>query len=120
MLRAAADFPRWLIYVCRSGSEELLIPRQPDDGRVDYESDCAPEPQYSQSQSEPGRFNQNNFLGFQIADVKTGKVLQTVEVKGFSLCERWFGTPRPRVPHACPTHGIALTNDETEVGLPTG
>jgi len=64
--------------------------------------------------------NQNNFLGFQIADVKTGKVLHTVEVQGFPWRERWFATPRPRIPHACPSHGIALTNDETEVWLADG
>jgi DNA-binding beta-propeller fold protein YncE len=64
--------------------------------------------------------NQNNFLGFQIADVKTGKVLHTVEVQGFPWRERWFATPRPRIPHGCPSHGIALTNDETEVWLADG
>ena len=56
--------------------------------------------------------NQNNFLGFQIADVKTGKVLHTVEVTGFPWREKWNATPRPRIPHGCPSHGIALTNDE--------
>jgi DNA-binding beta-propeller fold protein YncE len=64
--------------------------------------------------------NQNNFLGFQIAGVKTGTVLHTVEVQGFPWRERWFAVPRPRIPHACPSHGIALTNDETEVWLADG
>jgi DNA-binding beta-propeller fold protein YncE len=64
--------------------------------------------------------NQNNFLGFQIADVATGKVLHTVEVQGFPWRDRWFGTPRPRIPHGCPSHGIALTNDEREVWLADG
>jgi DNA-binding beta-propeller fold protein YncE len=64
--------------------------------------------------------NQNNFLGFQIADVTTGKVLHTVEVQGFPWRERWFATPRPRIPHGCPSHGIALTNDEKEVWLADG
>ena len=64
--------------------------------------------------------NQNNFLGFQIADVKTGKVLQTVEVQGFPWRDRWFATPRPRIPHGCPSHGIALTNDEKEIWLADG
>lgn len=64
--------------------------------------------------------NQNNFLGFQIADVGTGKVLHTVEVQGFPWRERWFGTPRPRIPHGCPSHGIALTSDEREVWLADG
>jgi DNA-binding beta-propeller fold protein YncE len=64
--------------------------------------------------------NQNNFLGFQIADVKTGKVLHTVEVRGYPWRERWNATPRPRIPHGCPSHGIALTNDEREVWLADG
>jgi DNA-binding beta-propeller fold protein YncE len=64
--------------------------------------------------------NQNNFLGFQIADVKSGKVLHTVEVQGYPWRERWTATPRPRIPHGCPSHGIALTNDEKEVWLADG
>jgi DNA-binding beta-propeller fold protein YncE len=64
--------------------------------------------------------NQNNFLGFQIADVATGKVLHTVEVTGFPWREKWNATPRPRIPHGCPSHGIALTHDEREVWLSDG
>ena len=64
--------------------------------------------------------NQNNFLGFQIADVKSGKVTQTVEVEGYPWRERWNATPRPRIPHGCPSHGIALVNNETEVWLADG
>src|SRR6185436_5661286 len=64
--------------------------------------------------------NQNNLLGFQIADVKTGQVLHTVEVMGFPWRERWSATPRPRIPHGCPSHGIALTNDEKEVWVVDG
>lgn len=64
--------------------------------------------------------NQNNLLGFQIADVATGKVIHTVEVQGFPWRERWFATPRPKIPHNCPSHGIALTNDEKEVWLADG
>jgi len=64
--------------------------------------------------------NQNNLLGFQIADVKTGQVLHTVEVQGFPWREKWNATPRPRIPHGCPSHGIALTNDEKELWLADG
>jgi DNA-binding beta-propeller fold protein YncE len=64
--------------------------------------------------------NQDNFLGFQIADVATGKVIQSVEVQGFPWRELWFATPRPRIPHGCPSHGIALTNDERELWLADG
>ena len=64
--------------------------------------------------------NLNNLLGFVIADVKTGKLLQTVEVQGFGWPENWNVTPRPRIPHGCPSHGIALVNDEKEVWLSDG
>ena len=64
--------------------------------------------------------NQNNFLGFQIADVATGKVIHTVEVQGFPWRERSFVTPPRLIAHDCPSHGIALTNDEKEVWLADG
>mgnify|MGYP003336437655 CR=1 FL=1 len=53
-------------------------------------------------------------------DVKTGEILHKVEVQGFGWPESWNVTPRPRVPHGCPSHGIALTNDEKEVWLCDG
>jgi DNA-binding beta-propeller fold protein YncE len=64
--------------------------------------------------------NLNNLLGFVIADVKTGQILHRVEVKGFGFEEKWNITPRPRVPHSCPSHGIALVNDEKEVWVSDG
>ena len=64
--------------------------------------------------------NQNNLLGFVIADVKTGKILHTVEVTGFGWPENWNVTPRPRIPHGCPSHGIALVSGEKEVWLSDG
>jgi DNA-binding beta-propeller fold protein YncE len=64
--------------------------------------------------------NTNNLLGFEIADVKTGKMLQHVEVQGFGWPEKWNVTPRLRIPHGCPSHGIALTNDEKEIWLSDG
>ena len=64
--------------------------------------------------------NTNNLLGFVIADVATGKIEQKVEVQGFGWPEKWNVTPRPRIPHGCPSHGIALTNDESEVWLADG
>lgn len=58
--------------------------------------------------------NVNDLLGFQIADVKTGKVLHTVEVKG-------YGWARDRLAgHGCPSHGIALSPDEREVWVTDG
>jgi sugar lactone lactonase YvrE len=64
--------------------------------------------------------NLNNLLGFVIADVKTGKILHTVEVQGFGWPENWNVTPRPRIPHGCPSHGIALVDDEKEIWLSDG
>jgi DNA-binding beta-propeller fold protein YncE len=45
-------------------------------------------------------------LGFQVSDIKTGQVLYTVHIKGFS----WNG----RGPSA-PSHGISLSPDEKEL-----
>ena len=64
--------------------------------------------------------NLNNLLGFVIADVKTGEIEQKIEVTGFGWPEKWNITPRPRIPHGCPSHGIALTNDEREVWVADG
>lgn len=64
--------------------------------------------------------NINNLLGFVIADVKSGRILHQVEVQGFGWPEKWNVTPRPRIPHGCPSHGIALTNDERELWLVDG
>ena len=64
--------------------------------------------------------NLNNLLGFVIVDVKSGKIIQKVEVQGYGWPEKWNVTPRPRVPHNCPSHGIALTNDEKELWLDDG
>ena len=64
--------------------------------------------------------NTNNLLGFVIADVATGKIETKVEVTGFGWPDKWNVTPRPRIPHACPSHGIALLNEESEVWLCDG
>ena len=64
--------------------------------------------------------NTNNLLGFVIADVKSGQIIHKVEVQGFGWPEKWTVTPRPRIPHGCPSHGIALTNDEKELWLVDG
>jgi DNA-binding beta-propeller fold protein YncE len=64
--------------------------------------------------------NNNNFLGFLIADVATGKVIKTVEVTSVDWKSKWNADPRPHVPHGCPSHGIALTPDEKEIWLADG
>lgn len=51
--------------------------------------------------------NVNGLLGFEIGDLKTGKMLHRVEVEGFKQ-----GTVKR---HGCPSHGIGLTPDEKEV-----
>ena len=56
--------------------------------------------------------NVNRLLGFEIGDLKTGKRIHRVEVKGFA--------PGPVKRHGCPSHGIALTPDETEVWVTDG
>ena len=53
--------------------------------------------------------NINDLLGFEVADLRTGKVLHRVTVEG---------VPTENSPvHGMPSHGIALTQDETEVWL---
>ena len=64
--------------------------------------------------------NINNLLGYVVADVKTGEIVQKVEVTGFGWPDKWNSSPRPRIPHGCPSHGIALTNDEREVWVVDG
>jgi hypothetical protein len=56
--------------------------------------------------------NVNGLLGFEIGDLKTGKVLHRVEVKGFKK--------GPVKRHGCPSHGIGLTPDEKEIWLCDG
>jgi DNA-binding beta-propeller fold protein YncE len=56
--------------------------------------------------------NVNDLLGFEVGDMKTGKVLQHVEVKGYEKGE----VKR----HGCPSHGIALSPDEKELWLSDG
>ena len=56
--------------------------------------------------------NVNDLLGFEIGDLRTGKVLQRVEVTGYEK--------GPVKRHGCPSHGIALTPDEKEVWVADG
>ena len=51
--------------------------------------------------------NVNELLGFEIGDLKSGKLLHRVEVQGFK--------PGPVKRHGCPSHGVGLTPDEKEV-----
>lgn len=51
--------------------------------------------------------NVNGLLGFEIGDLKTGKMLHRVEVAGFEK--------GPTKRHGCPSHGVGLTPDEKEL-----
>jgi hypothetical protein len=53
--------------------------------------------------------NVNDLLGFEIGDLKTGKMLHRIEVTGFQKA--------PTKRHGCPSHGIGLTPDEREIWL---
>jgi DNA-binding beta-propeller fold protein YncE len=51
--------------------------------------------------------NVNELLGFEVGDLREGKRLHRVEVAGFSK--------GPIKRHGCPSHGIGLTPDESEL-----
>jgi hypothetical protein len=56
--------------------------------------------------------NVNDLLGFEIGDLRTGKMLRRVEVPGFKA--------GPVKRHGCPSHGIGLTPNEKELWLCDG
>ena len=56
--------------------------------------------------------NVNELLGFEVGDLKTGKKLYRVEVAGFEQ--------GPVKRHGCPSHGIAMTPDESEIWVTDG
>jgi DNA-binding beta-propeller fold protein YncE len=53
--------------------------------------------------------NINDFLGFEIADLKTGAILHHVAVPGV--------TAGKSPTHGIPSHGIAMTQDESEIWI---
>lgn len=53
--------------------------------------------------------NVNELLGFEIGDLRTGKMLHRIEVSGF--------IKGPVKRHGCPSHGVGLTPNETEIWL---
>ncbi len=56
--------------------------------------------------------NVNGLLGFEVGDLRTGKMLHRVEVEGYK--------PGPVKRHGCPSHGIAMTPDEAEIWVVDG
>src|SRR5687768_4217263 len=53
--------------------------------------------------------NVNELLGFEVGDLVSGKALHRVEVEGFKK--------GPVKRHGCPSHGVGLTPDESELWL---
>ena len=51
--------------------------------------------------------NVNGLLGFEVGDLRSGRLLHRVEVQGFKM-----GVPKR---HGCPSHGVGLTPDEKEL-----
>ena len=56
--------------------------------------------------------NVNELLGFEVGDIRTGKMLHRVEVTGVQK--------GPVKRHGCPSHGVGLTPDEKELWLSDG
>ena len=56
--------------------------------------------------------NCDNLLGFEIGDIRTGKKLHHVEIAGYEK--------GPVDRHGCPSHGIGLTPDESELWVSDG
>jgi DNA-binding beta-propeller fold protein YncE len=56
--------------------------------------------------------NVNELLGFEVGDLRTGKMIHRVEVHGYEK--------GPVKRHGCPSHGIALTPDNAELWLSDG
>lgn len=56
--------------------------------------------------------NVNELLGFEVGDLRTGQKLHRVEVQGYAQ--------GPVARHGCPSHGIGLTPDETELWVSDG
>lgn len=56
--------------------------------------------------------NVNDRLGFEVGDIRTGKVLHQVDVQGVQK--------GPVARHGCPSHGIGLTPDEKELWVCDG
>jgi hypothetical protein len=62
--------------------------------------------------------NLNNLLGFEIADVKSGKVIKRIEAPGEMWKAKWADPNQHFYGHGAPMHGLAMTPDECEVWLP--
>ncbi len=59
--------------------------------------------------------NLNNLLGFEIADVRTGEVIKRIEAPDEMWKAKWGDVKQRFYGHGCPSHGIAMTPDESEI-----
>jgi DNA-binding beta-propeller fold protein YncE len=62
--------------------------------------------------------NLNNLDGFEIADVKTGKVIKRIELPAEMWKAKWANPNLHFFGHGAPMHGIAMTPDESEIWIP--
>ena len=62
--------------------------------------------------------NLNNLMGFEIADVKSGKVIKRIEAPGEMWKAKWADPNLHFYGHGAPMHGLAMTPDECEIWLP--
>ena len=62
--------------------------------------------------------NLNNLLGFEIADVKSRKVIKRVEAPAEMWKAKWADPNQHFYGHGGPMHGIAMTPDESEIWIP--
>lgn len=62
--------------------------------------------------------NLNNLLGFEIADVKSRKVIKRIEAPAEMWKAKWADPNQHFYGHGAPMHGIAMTPDESEIWIP--
>jgi hypothetical protein len=62
--------------------------------------------------------NLNNLLGFEIADVKSRKVIKRIEAPAEMWKAKWDDPNQHFYGHGAPMHGIAMTPDESEIWIP--
>lgn len=62
----------------------------------------------------------NELLGFEVADVASGRIVRHVEAPPDLWKAKWAHLGWSKVPHGTPNHGIALANDETQIWVVDG
>jgi DNA-binding beta-propeller fold protein YncE len=62
--------------------------------------------------------NENNLLGFEVADVKSGKIIKRIEAPGEMWKAKWADPNLHFFGHGAPQHGIAMLSDESEIWVP--